>query len=73
MAMRKLLDDFNLAPFSLTYFAAAVFALESEPDAITTSLVNSTMHAMAEKSALCERKYLRFVVINVRRASARPV
>lgn len=71
--MRKLLDNFNLASFSLTYFAAAVFALQSEPDAITTSLVNSAMHAMAEEFALRERKYLRFVVINVRRAAARPV
>jgi hypothetical protein len=73
MTMGKFLDDFNLASLSFTYLATAVFALQSELDAIAASLVHPAMHAMTEEFTLCERGYVGLVVINVRRAAARPV
>ena len=73
MTMRKFLDDLDLPSFSFVYFATTVFALPSELDAIAARLIHSAMHAMPEESALCERKYIGLVVVNVRSTVARPV
>jgi hypothetical protein len=73
MTMRKFLDDLNLPSFFFAYFATTVFALPSELDAIAARLVHSAMYAIPEEFALCERKHIGLVVINVRSTAARPV
>jgi hypothetical protein len=73
MTMREFLDDLNLPSFSFAYFATIVFALPSELDAIAARLVHSAMHAMPDKFALCKRKHIGLVVVNVRSPMARPI
>ena len=73
VTMRKFLDDLDLAHLPFAYSPTAVLALPGKLDTVAARLVYHAVHAMAEKFALCQRKYLRLVVIHMRRATARPI